>query len=65
MQTKNFPEKNPQDKRKSQSPNLSLRLRDHRSGEVYSKLGGDNDCVKKPMSRKENTQEKEKREGKT
>lgn len=42
-----FPRKNPRDKRKSQSSNLSLRLRDHRSGDVYYKLGGDNDCVKK------------------
>lgn len=42
-----FPKKSTRHKRKSQSSNLSLRLRDHRSGDVYYKLGDDNDCVKK------------------
>lgn len=51
---RNFPE-NPRDNRKSQSPNLSVyqEIIETKEKKKYPKLGGVNDCMKNPTSRRE------------
>jgi len=49
---RNFPE-NPRHNHKSQSPNLSVYQEIIETKKIYPKLGGVNDCMKNPTSRRE------------